>query len=73
VIRATGIDDLLDFLNPSSTVASLGFNLPAQVDDTDLPIEIQTDYILEPGANYVRVRTTVVNLGPRATSTSAST
>ncbi len=63
VIRATGIDDLLDFLNPSSTVASLGFSLPAQIDDTDLPIEVQTDYILAPGATYVQMKTTVVNLG----------
>jgi hypothetical protein len=66
VLRATGVDDLLDFLNPSSTVASLGFNLPAQVDDKDLPIEIQTDYILEPGANWVQIRTTVVNQGGTA-------
>jgi len=66
VIRATGVDDLLDFLNPSSTVASFGFNLPAAVDDKDLPIEIQTDYILEPGANYVRVETTVTNIGGSA-------
>ena len=66
VLRATGVDDLLDFLNPSSTVASLGFNLPAQVDDKDLPVEIQTDYILEPGANWVQIHTTVVNTGGTA-------
>jgi hypothetical protein len=63
VLRATGVDDLIDFINPSSTVASLGFSLPAAVDDKDLPVEIQTDYILEPGANVVRIQTTVVNLG----------
>src|SRR5262249_17342466 len=38
VIRATGVDDLLDFVNPSSTVASFGFALPATADDTDLPV-----------------------------------
>lgn len=63
VLRATGVDDLLDFLNPSATVASFGFNLPATVDDQDIPVEVQTDYILEPGANYVRVKTTVTNTG----------
>ena len=30
-------------------------------DDKDLPVTITTDYILEPGANYVRVETTVQN------------
>jgi hypothetical protein len=63
VIRVTGVDDLLDFLNPSATVAGLGFALPAAADDTDLPVEIQTDYILKPGRNYVRVETTVHNTG----------
>jgi len=67
VLRATGVDDLLDFLNPSSTVASIvPINLPAALDDKDLPIEIQTDYILEPGANYVRVETTITNIGATA-------
>ena len=27
IIRATGVDDLLDFVNPSSTIASFGFSL----------------------------------------------
>jgi hypothetical protein len=63
VIRVTGVDDLLDFLNPSATVAGLGFPFPASADDRDLPVEIQTDYILKPGVNYVRVETTVQNIG----------
>jgi hypothetical protein len=63
VIRVTGVDDLIDFLNPSSTVAGLGFVFPASADDRDLPVEIQTDYILKPGRNYVRVETTVLNIG----------
>ncbi len=63
VIRATGPDDLLDFLNPSSTVAGLGFVFPASADDRDLPMDIVTDYILEPGKNYVRVETTLTNTG----------
>lgn len=63
VLRATGVDDLIDFVNPSSVVASFGFNLPVTVDDVDLPVTVTTDYILEPGANYVRVETTVHNTG----------
>jgi hypothetical protein len=63
VLRATGVDDLLDFLNPSSTVADFGFDFPVAADDKDLPVEVSTDYILEPGRNYVRIETTVVNLG----------
>jgi hypothetical protein len=63
VIRATGVDDLIDFVNPSSVVASFGFNLPATADDEDLPVTVTTDYILEPGTNYVRVETTVENTG----------
>jgi hypothetical protein len=62
VIRATGVDDLLDFINPSSTIASFNiFTLPAAVDDHDIPVTVTTDYILEPGTNYVRVETTVQN------------
>jgi hypothetical protein len=63
VIRATGPDDLLDFINPSTTIADFGFTFPPSADDVDLPIDIQTDYILEAGTNYVRVETTVTNTG----------
>jgi hypothetical protein len=71
VIRATGPDDILDFVNPSSTVAGFGFAFPTGADDHDLPIEIQTDYILEAGKEYVRVETTVTNLsGTAYTATS---
>lgn len=61
VIRTTGVDDLLDFLNPSSVVAGFGFPFPASANDTDLPVEIVTDYVLEPGRNWVRVDTTIHN------------
>jgi len=63
VIRATGPDDLLDFLNPSSIVAGLGYTFPPTANDRDLPVVIVTDYILEPGKNYARVETTVTNTG----------
>lgn len=63
IIRATGVDDLLDFLNPSSVVNGFGFGFPASADDFDLPVTITTDYILAPGTNYVQVETTVQNTG----------
>jgi len=62
ILRATGVDDLLDFINPSSVVAAFGFPLPASANDTNIPVTVSTDYILEPGTNYVRVETTVQNL-----------
>lgn len=61
VIRATGVDDLLNFINPSSQVAGFGFPFPAAFDDTDLPVTISTDYILAPNSDYVEVQTTVAN------------
>ena len=61
VIRATGPDDLLDWLNPSSMLASWGFSLPMAFDDVDLPVQITTDYSLAPDAKFVRVDTTVRN------------
>jgi hypothetical protein len=61
VIRATGPDDLLDWINPSSMLAEMGFTLPAALDDVDLPLQITTDYILAPDARFVRVETTVRN------------
>ena len=63
VLRATGVDDLLDLLNPSSVLAQFGIVLKASLNDHDLPVEFMTDYILEPGVPWVRVRTTVVNTG----------
>jgi len=64
VIRANGPDDLLDFINPSTTVNGFAPGaFPAGADDTDLPIDITTDYILEAGASYVRIETTITNLG----------
>jgi hypothetical protein len=61
IVRATGPDDLLDFINASSVVAQAGFMFPAAADDRDLPVEVQTDYILDPGADAVRIETTVTN------------
>lgn len=69
VLRATGVDDLLDFVNPSSTVNDFGFPFPAAADDTDLPVDIVTDYILQPGENWVRVKTTITNTSASPIST----
>ncbi len=63
VLRATGVDDLLDVLNPSSVIAGFGLQFPASADDVDIPVTVLTDYILEPDVNYVRVETTVQNMG----------
>src|SRR5262249_23650182 len=63
VVRATGVDDLLDYINPSTIVRDAGFAFPAALDDQDLPLEVQTDYVLEPGANSVRIETTLRNTG----------
>ncbi|MCH8815987.1 MAG: carboxypeptidase regulatory-like domain-containing protein, partial [Chloroflexi bacterium] len=61
VIRVTGVDDLLDFINPSSQVAGFGLELPAGFDDVDLPVEVTTDYTLAPNDNFVQVDTTFKN------------
>ncbi len=61
VVRATGPDDLLDFINPSSVVQGFGFTFPAGADDTDLPVDVQTDYTLQPGKDYVKIDTTITN------------
>jgi hypothetical protein len=61
VVRATGPDDLLDFINPSTTVTEFGFPFPSDLDDTDQPVDITTDYILERQENALRIETTVTN------------
>jgi hypothetical protein len=63
IVRATGVDDLLDYINPSTIVADAGFVFPPSIDDRDLPLEVQTDYVLEPGASAVRIETTLRNTG----------
>lgn len=68
VLRATGVDDLLDFVNPSTTVNDFGFPFPADADDTDLPVDIVTDYVLQPGDDYVRIETTITNTSASPTS-----
>lgn len=61
VVCATGPDDLLEFVNASSSVRALPANFPASADDTDLPIEIETCYSLSPEQPWVTIDTTLRN------------
>jgi len=64
-IRVCGPDDLLDYVNASSEVGSLGVTLPAGTDDTDHDLEGCTTYTLEPGDRHVTMETTLTyNSGP---------
>src|SRR5688572_23311564 len=66
VVRATGSDDLLDYVNPSTIVSDAGFTFPPSLDDRDLPLEVETDYVLSPGSNAVRIETTLRNTASAA-------
>lgn len=61
VICARGPDDLLDFVNASSSIRGLGFQFPDSADDRDLPLEIETCYSLAPDAAYIAMDTTLKN------------
>lgn len=63
-VRMSGVDDIFDFVNGSSAIRDMGFTFPESADDVDLPVEVQTDYTLETGKRYVRIDTTIANLGP---------
>jgi hypothetical protein len=73
ILRTCGPDDLLDFVNPSSTIADAGITPPPGLDDNDQPVDACTEYRLEPqldpacescGApSWLRLETTVMNLG----------
>ncbi len=60
-ICARGPDDLLDFINGSSTIRGFGLNFPASADDRDLPLEIETCYSLAANRPYVTIDTRLVN------------
>lgn len=61
VIRATGPLDLFEYANPSSVIRDMGLQFPDSADDRPLPVDVQTDYILAPGKDYVREETRVFN------------
>jgi hypothetical protein len=73
VLRVCGPDDLLDFVNPSSTIADAGITPPPGIDDLDQTVDACTEYRLEPqlepgcescGAPpWLRIETNVTNFG----------
>lgn len=67
VIRTFGVDDLFDAIDPTNAIREFGFGaLPVAAQDVDLPIEITTEYTLEPGERAVRIDTSIRNDGERA-------
>jgi hypothetical protein len=62
ILRSCGPDDLLDYANPSSAVASFGVSLPPGVDDQDRPVEGCTEYRLSAGRTDLAIETTIFNL-----------
>lgn len=61
VLRATGPDDLFAIVNASSAVRQLGLFYPPTADDVDVPVTIQTDYILDATSSAVRMESTFIN------------
>jgi hypothetical protein len=67
MLRATGVDDSLDFINASQLIKVAGgglpLNVPPSADDVDIPVELVTEYSLNPGDNYVKMETFIKNVG----------
>ena len=61
VICASGPDDLIEIINPSSITRDLGFKFPESADDRDLPVIIETCYSLNPDQPWVTMDTTLSN------------
>ncbi|MBN50458.1 MAG: hypothetical protein CMN85_13080 [Spongiibacteraceae bacterium] len=61
VVRATGPDDLLDFVNGSSAIRDMGFSFPQSADDVDLPVTVHTDYTLDANQSAVTMNSTIIN------------
>ncbi|MEH6589878.1 MAG: carboxypeptidase regulatory-like domain-containing protein [Halioglobus sp.] len=61
MVCATGPDDLLELANISSIVTDLGGSFPAEADDRDLPLEIETCYSLGAEDDWVTIDTTLRN------------
>jgi hypothetical protein len=60
LVRCFGTDDIDDFLNLQGVLAGVGFSPPVDADEP-LGVDIAVDYLLEPGADFVKVRYTVFN------------
>ena len=65
-ICARGPDDLLDYVNASSTIRNLGAAFPESADDRDLPLEIETCYSTVIGQPYVTMDTRLINTSSEA-------
>jgi hypothetical protein len=61
VVCARGPDDLLDFINASSSIRDMGFQFPDSADDRDLPLEIETCYSLRVGESFLTMDTRLIN------------
>jgi hypothetical protein len=59
ILRACGPDDIMDYVNASSQVASLGASFPAAADDKNYAIDACIEYVLAPGRRNVAMNTTV--------------
>jgi hypothetical protein len=69
VLRALGVDDLLDAIDPANAIASISgglVGLPPSAIDNDIPVQIMTDYTLAAGSNSIRIETTILNQGEEA-------
>jgi len=66
VVCASGPDDLVEIVNPSSEIAKLGGTFPDSADDRDLPVEIETCYSLDPNEPWVTMDTTLRNTSSEA-------
>ncbi len=65
LLRTTGVDDLLDAIDPTNAIRSVGVGgIPEPAQDKDIPVEIVTDYSLAPNDEFVRIVTTIKNTGP---------
>ncbi len=64
VLRASGVDDLLDAFDLVNAIKAFGFGMvPESTRDRDLPVEIVTDYTLGVGDDAIRIETTIHNRG----------
>lgn len=70
ILRTCGPDDLLDFVNPSSTIRDAGITVDPNLDDNDQSVESCTEYRLDPHVDpatppirWLRMETTVANVG----------
>ena len=64
IVRTTGVDDLLDAIDPTNAIRSVGVgSIPTSAQDQDIPVEIVTEYTLAPHDEFVRMVTTIKNTG----------